>query len=151
MKSSKFLTFSLLLLIVLGILDTVYLTWEHFADYVPPCPTHSVLGSWVDCGRVLRSSYSVVLGIPLALYGLAYYLFLLPVVLWKPRWLIFVTPLGLIASLYLLYLQLFVLHAICLYCIFSAAINLLLLLLAFVSQINSQEAAEDAAQDPPQR
>lgn len=124
-KKSAFLIFSFLL-ILLGVLDTLYLTWEHYANIVPPCPTHPLLGTFVDCGRVLRSQYSSIFGVPLAVLGLGYYLFLLAVNFIKPKLLIFITPVALLASIYFLYLQIFVLHAICIYCTFSGLINLLL-------------------------
>src|SRR3990172_10648768 len=58
---------------VLGVLDTAYLTWEHFTNTVPPCSNNI----FIDCGKVLNSQYSVVFGIPLALTGLVHYLVLM--------------------------------------------------------------------------
>ena len=132
MRNARYQFYVILGLIILGILDTAYLTWEHYANIIPPCPAHSVLGSFVDCGRVLRSQYATVFGIPLAVIGLGYYIFLLFVTYFKPKLLFFITPFALLASVYFLYLQIFVLHTICLYCTFSGVINLLLLLLVYL-------------------
>lgn len=126
----------IILLIFLGILDTLYLSYEHFAGIIPPCPAHSLLGSFVDCGRVLTSSYTSILGVPVALIGLFYYLALLFAVFKLKRFLIYITALALAASSYFMYLQLFVLHSLCLYCTFSALINLFLFLLVATDATN---------------
>ena len=60
----------LLVLATLGVVDAGYLTYEHFANTLPTCS-----GSiFVDCGKVLKSPYSVIFGIPLTLLGLIDYL-----------------------------------------------------------------------------
>lgn len=128
-------------LILLGIADTLYLTWEHYANIVPPCPAHSVLGSWVDCGRVLTSSYASIFGIPLALFGLGYYLFLLIF----HKYLRYIVPFGLLFSIYLLYVQIFALHAICLYCTFSGVINLLLFVITWSPKLFSMSRQKNSS------
>ncbi|MBI3887756.1 vitamin K epoxide reductase family protein [Candidatus Microgenomates bacterium] len=135
-KTNWFLIFNLLL-ITAGIWDTVYLTYEHFANIIPPCPAHSVLGSFVDCGRVLQSSYATILGFPVALIGLGYYIFLLVILRFKPKLMLLITPMALLASLYFLYLQLFVIKAICIYCTFSGLINLVLFILTWSTKLFS--------------
>lgn len=50
-------------------LDASYLTMEHYSNEIPPCST----SIWVDCGKVLRSSYSMVGPVPLAVLGLMFY------------------------------------------------------------------------------
>ena len=135
--SKKLLSLLIIFFIVLGIADTAYLSFEHFTNFVPPCPVHSVLGSFIDCNKVLTSVYSQFFGIPLAYLGLAYFLalFLLKFVVSKK---IFfgITTLALTASGYLIYLQLFVLHAICIYCMICAGVNIILFALAGADFIN---------------
>lgn len=124
LKRIKFILF----LILAGIFDTLYLSYEHLINFVPPCPTHSILGSFVDCGKVLSSQYAAVFGVPVAYLGLLYYLFLFIFLVRKVNlnFLFVLSFFALMASGYFVYLQLFVLHAICLYCMASAIINLLI-------------------------
>lgn len=143
-KTNKFLSFSLLL-VLLGIADTLYLTWEHYANIVPPCPAHSVLGSWVDCGRVLTSSYSTIFNIPLALYGLGYYLFLIVSLNFFKKFLPIIVTFGLGFSLYLIYIQVFALRAICLYCTFSGVINLLLFIVTWSPKLFSMSRQKNSS------
>ena len=62
--------FLVIILSIVGILDTAYLTFEHYANTIPRCADVA----FIDCGAVLRSTYSIVLGVPLTLIGLGYYL-----------------------------------------------------------------------------
>lgn len=123
LKNTKFI----LVLILAGIFDTLYLSYEHLTNFIPPCPTHSILGSFVDCGKVLSSQYAVVFGIPVAYLGLLYYIFFFIFLIKRGNlnFLFILSFFALMASGYFVYLQLFVLHAVCLYCVASAVINLL--------------------------
>lgn len=135
------------ILVLLGIADTIYLSYEHLANIIPPCPAHSILGSFIDCNQVLTSVYSQIYGIPLAYLGLLYYLVFLVLLFKLPKkLLLLVSALALIGSTFFVYLQLFVLHAICLYCMASAGINLLIFLLLaadFVKKVDTQKATQD--------
>jgi uncharacterized membrane protein len=128
----KFLTFSLILL---GIADAIYLTWEHFSHATPACPVNTFLGSYIDCGKVLSSSYATILGLPLALYGLVYFIFLL--VILKTNYFKYMVIFGLLFSCYLLFIQIYVLHAICIYCTLSGLVNLILFLVTWSSKLFS--------------
>jgi uncharacterized membrane protein len=88
-----------------------------------------------ECERVQASRYSVFLGLPVAAYGLGGYLVLLILALYglqgarvaRPtitRWLAGLSALGVVFSLYLLYLELFVIHAICRWCSVSGVLIL---------------------------
>jgi dihydroorotate dehydrogenase len=136
----------LLVLAFLGILDAGYLTLEHFSGVIPPC---SVGGIFNDCGRVLTSVYATPFGIPLALVGFLFYIleyFLLLLTVIPIRQLAERDPVGLnpsgfslarlskmglvitsfggfIMSIWFVYLQVIVLHALCRYCMGSAAIS----------------------------
>ncbi len=106
----------------IGFLDATYLTAEHYLGFGLNC---SIING---CEEVTTSPYSVVMGFPVALYGAMYYLllFLLGVMYLdsgKDIVLYFAmlfTPLGFFASLWFLYLQVFVIKALCLYCLVSA-------------------------------
>jgi uncharacterized membrane protein len=108
---------------VLGFGDAAYLTIEHFANVIPPCSATS------GCETVLTSRFATIGPVPLALLGAIYYLAMvvLTVLYLDTRtgaWLRYATYIamaGFIATIVLVCLQLFVLHAICLYCMGSAA------------------------------
>ena len=86
-----------------------------------------------SCERVQTSRWSMLLGAPVAAWGVAFYLGLLSVAVvgtqpsyaGRPgasRLLLALTSVGLLVSLYLTSLELFVIHAVCLYCVGSAVI-----------------------------
>ncbi|OGY61032.1 MAG: hypothetical protein A3H06_00965 [Candidatus Colwellbacteria bacterium RIFCSPLOWO2_12_FULL_44_13] len=106
---------------ILGFLDATYLTAEHFLSGPVPC-------SIGNCETVLTSRYATIFGIPIALFGAFYYLSVfLGLVFYREtkdvrvlRVLSYFTILGFLTSLFLIYLQLFVIHAICIFCMVSA-------------------------------
>ena len=117
------LLISIFVIALIGFADASYLTVEHFQGKIPPC---SVVEG---CERVLTSSYSVVAGIPVSLAGSIYYLLVL-IGLFAYfdtknesilKWTLHLTALGFLASLAFLYLQAFVIHSYCLYCLGSIA------------------------------
>lgn len=114
----------------LGLLDAGYLTFKHYLGGVPPCTLRG-------CEVVLTSPQSEIMGIPVALFGLLYYatvlLLSLTYIISKKeitlRYAAYFTPVGFISSVYFVYLQLFVINAICLYCMASAATSTILFVL----------------------
>jgi len=123
--------FLLILFIVSGIIDAGYLTYEHYQQVIPPCTVNRLLPVASDCGRVLRSSYSVMFGIPLALAGVFQYsvlfVILIAYLVYRKKvfafWLIIQSIIGVIFSAYFMYIQLGVLKSICIYCTYSAIIS----------------------------
>lgn len=118
----------------LGFLDSTFLALEHFLNRVPPCGLSG-------CETVTTSAYSVVLGIPVALLGVIYYFSMFAVsvyVLQKNdaatfKILSWVTSAGLLASLWFVFAQAFILHSYCLYCLFSALTSTALFVLGMVN------------------
>ncbi len=118
----------------IGFLDASYLAVEHFLGLVPPCTI--VAG----CDTVTTSGYAAILGIPVALLGSLYYLAIICCLvgyLQTSREELlkifrYLTIGGLLASAYFVALQLFVIHAICLYCMVSATTSTLLFLGAWI-------------------
>lgn len=114
-------------LALLGVVDSFYLTYEHFVNVISPCST----SIFIDCGRVLRSKYSEIFGTPLALIGLVHYTVesvLSFYVFMKNRrfgkyGLVIFSTIGLFSSAYFVYLQLVIIRSICLYCMASALIS----------------------------
>ena len=132
-RSPSFIYASITLLSLAGLADAIYLTVEHLTGQSVRCTI--VAG----CSEVLSSPYAVVGGYPLASIGaLAYFsvfsLAILSLFGYRVAALLLL-PLVLVmclVSLWLIYLQAFVIHAFCQYCLFSAAISFALTALALV-------------------
>lgn len=135
MKIKKF--FFLILFSLLGIIDAGYLTYKHYSNVLPPCTVNSFLPILSDCGKVLRSSYSVMFGIPLAVAGVFQYSLLLiaiiALIIFRKKiftyWIILQSMIGAIFSLYFMYIQLVILKSICIYCTLSALISFIIFFL----------------------
>ncbi len=128
----KWIAIVFLLVSFLGFLDATYLTAKYYLGEPVTC---SLLAG---CEKVTTSAYAVWGGLPIALFGSFYYLAIFVLVLFyldtgrkaaftAAAWL---TLPGFLISLGLLYLQLFVILALCLYCIFSLATSSVLFILA---------------------
>lgn len=124
----KSVVLAFLIVSLLGFLDATYLTAKHYLGEVPTC-------SMIEgCEKVLTSSYATVGRVPVALMGAFYYLaiFFLTVAYLdtKRKGLLYfiarLTLVGFLVSVGLIYLQLFVIKAICLYCMASAASSTIL-------------------------
>lgn len=123
----------LALLALIGVLLATYLTlYKAGAIAELKCSTGS-------CEQVQLSKWATFLGLPVAAWGIAFYVALLAVAIvgLQARWadsrgislaLVALTGWGMLFSLWLTYLELFVIHAICRYCVGSAV----LVTLAFV-------------------
>ena len=111
----------LFVLAVLGFLISAYLTWTHFAGLAPICT-----GGGEGCETVQSSRYATILGIPVALLGLISYGGLIISAALRGEvgiYLGFLTSLvGTLFSAYLTYLEVFVIGALCQWCLASAAI-----------------------------
>jgi uncharacterized membrane protein len=119
---------------LLGLTDAIYLTIHHYTAEAVPC------GLEFDCGAVLGSSYAEVFGIPLAAYGAAAYFLAFSLALFtafgsRRLWPLFGLQTTLMAgfSLYLIYVQHYVIHAWCQYCLVSAATSFTLFLIYVAS------------------
>lgn len=113
-----------------GFADSAYLTADHY--FVLPLPCSIAHG----CEAVLTSKYATVGPIPLALFGVAFYLavtFLALYLLTSDRisrfWsgaLFCLTAIGFLLSIAFESIQVFLIHAICQYCALSALCSLVL-------------------------
>lgn len=125
-------------LAVPGLLVAYYLYLYHSGSLFSTC----TVNEWFDCGQVSGpgSPYASIGPIPVALIGLAGYgvIFL---VVWLQDWISFVKDylpeliagmvgLAFLFTLGLTALELFVIGAFCQYCLYSAAIVLLMFILA---------------------
>jgi uncharacterized membrane protein len=112
---------ALLVLAVLGFGISAYLTWTHFEGLTPVCT-----GSGEGCETVQSSRYATILGIPVALLGLvAYGGLILSAAAWREAGIylgFLISLVGTLFSAYLTYLEIFVIGALCQWCLASAAI-----------------------------
>ena len=107
---------------VLGLADSAYLTYEHFTQSASfACPENAT----VNCVKVTTSPESHVFGIPVAVLGLAFFLFMAVVNTpwgWRAPWpavhwaRLGSVVVGIVFVLYLIWAELFRINAICLYC-----------------------------------
>ena len=108
-------------LAVAGLLMSAYLTWFHLLGVSPVC-----LAGNGGCETVQSSRYAEILGVPVAALGMGGYAGLLLSALLRGEGGallgLFVTLVGVIFSAYLTYLELFVIYAICQWCVASAAL-----------------------------
>jgi uncharacterized membrane protein len=123
-----------------GLTDATYLSVQAFTGETLSC------GGSPDCFRVLGSSYSKVGGIPVALLGAVAYFSVFALATFaafgRTRARILLIPIigaMFLATLWFLYVQAFVLHAYCRYCLFSAAITFLLAGLLIAAPSSQQQ------------
>ena len=109
----------LVLLAVLGIAVAGYLAGTKLSGALPVC------GPLQGCETVATSEYSEIMGVPVALFGVAYSVVALvtSLVWWRggdrrALYLLYgMGLLGLLAVAYLTYLELFVIEAVCIWCV----------------------------------
>ncbi len=118
---------------LIGFGDAVYLTATHYLGIMPEC---SVIQG---CDIVAMSEYSTIGPVPVSLFGILFYAFMMTIsVAWfdtrKPvlfRYLPFITVPAFLFSMWLIYVMLFIIRALCIYCLLSAATTTILMLLSF--------------------
>ncbi len=117
-----------------GLLISLYLTWVKLAHATALC---AGVG---DCETVQNSVYSEIGGIPIALLGAGMYAFVMALVSVRRAgnqaraelaWSLQLATLvaGTLFSVYLTYIELFVIHAVCPWCVTSAVVTVVLLIL----------------------
>ena len=131
---TRVLKISLLTLSFLGIADAWYLADAALNKVALSCNIAALDG----CNIVAQSPYSKLFGLPLALYGVVFYavifalaalLFVLPTrIVFRSLYVLGIA--GVVASVCFLSIQFFLIHAVCMYCIASAAIAVLIWLIA---------------------
>lgn len=136
--SNKTAIFTLVIALT-GFADATYLAIEHFSGRLPPCTLI------VGCDRVLTSPYSEIFGIPVALFGAVYYLIVMigaftylesrNTIVFK--WTLYLTVVGLLASLWFLAVQAFLIRAYCMYCLGSVVTSTVLFIIAAVILVNN--------------
>lgn len=122
-----------------GFLDALYLSVERMRGAKVIC---AILEG---CDRVTSSLYSTMLNIPVAYLGAAYYLSIFVLAIWflfskkeQTIWLMsYMTGIGFLASTWFVYLQIFILKSICLYCMISALTSTALFIIGSYYLVNA--------------
>ncbi|HEU0250159.1 MAG TPA: vitamin K epoxide reductase family protein [Solirubrobacteraceae bacterium] len=127
--SRRVLRILMIVLTVLGIGIASYVTYVHYAGIKPACTAGE------SCTKVQTSIYSELAGVPVALMGLIGYIAILATLLApeseRTRFATLVLTLGGFGfSAYLTYRELFSIHAICEWCVTSAILMTILMLLS---------------------
>jgi uncharacterized membrane protein len=120
---------------LVGLADSIYLTVEHLSGRSVRCTIVS------GCSEVLSSPYATVRGIPLAAIGaLAYFtVFSLATLAafgyrGAGKFLIFIVGAMFMTTLWLLYLQAFVIRHFCQFCLLSALVTTTLMVLVVAAR-----------------
>ena len=123
-QAERRLTVAIAALAALGLGVAAYLTYVHYAGVEPICTGGG------GCEKVQTSTYAKLAGVPVALLGLAGYLGILASLRVPGERGVAITALlaliGFGFSLYLTYLELFEIDAICQWCVASAVLMTLL-------------------------
>ena len=125
-----------LTLALVGLADALYLTVKHYLGGPVPCSLTE------GCDTVLSSPYAVFGGLPVALWGVLYYLVVIFLSLlnfsgsrgFASAGLFGLVSAALAASGILVYLQAQVLNAWCAYCLVSAGVTFLIFLFLLFSR-----------------
>ena len=126
---------AIMVLSVLGLIDSLYLTYlHHLVSEGGGCPTQNLPG--LDCGEVLASEQAELLGIPVAWFGVLGFIALFSLALdrylnmdlERTRYNVLLLPLvGLSGSAfgaYLTYTEAFIIHQWCPFCLIAFALTL---------------------------
>ena len=123
---------------LVGLADSIYLTVEHLSGRSVRCTITS------GCSEVLSSPYATVRGFPLAGLGaLAYFVVFSLATLaafgypYVGKLLTFVVAAMFLTTLWLLYLQAFVIHHFCQFCLLSALVTTTLTALVIYAQLKT--------------
>jgi uncharacterized membrane protein len=127
MKRKRWIPPALVALTFIGLIDASYVAFHSSEGFLLPC------GFAGGCDQVLSSPYSKLMGIPIAWLGLGFYSIVLAGSLfaifgfWECLKVTFaIVSIAFLFTLYLFYLQAWVIRAFCDYCLLSAFLITLL-------------------------
>lgn len=132
---------SIIAMVALGLTISVYLTLHHYRmmSGLPEYQSFCTISEYIDCDMVNSSSYSEFNGQPIALFGAGVYASIIGLMILSifvrgiviERYMNLISLIGLSSfgfSLYLAYVSVFILHAICFLCVITYFINLFIFL-----------------------
>ena len=131
------------MLSLIGVIDSIYLSISHYRNYADiGYSSFCAISKSINCDTVSQSSYSILLGIPVPLWGVMGYgaILVLLILAWKnrhyhlPLWsLLFVISLGFsLYSVILAFISGYFIRSYCIMCLLTYGINLLLLFYTWV-------------------
>jgi uncharacterized membrane protein len=135
-KSGQVISWLIVILSILGAIDALYLLIYKLTGINQMC-----LGNG-GCHNVNFSSYSEIYGIPVSALGLVAYLVIMVIIILEsrirlaqengPLAVFGISLIGVAFSAYLTYLEFYVIHAVCPFCITSAIVITLIFILAII-------------------
>jgi uncharacterized membrane protein len=138
-RSDKFLAWAIIVSSALGVIDATYLLIYKLTGNNSMC-----LGNG-GCHNVNFSTYSEIAKIPVSALGLAAYIAIIVIVLVEPQMkfvkengplAVFGISLGGVAfSAYLTWIELYIIHSVCPFCVASAVIITLIFILAIMRMV----------------
>ena len=122
---------------ILGLIISSYALYLHFR---PLGDSWCDLSTAFSCDLVNKGPWSEIFGIPVAFFGIPGYAILLILSVFRPkhwqRWFLLVALTGIVFSLYLTYLEAFVILAWCIVCLSSLAVITILGFIGMLMQRN---------------
>ena len=135
-RRSAFIYGAAMLVSLIGLGDSIYLTIQHITGHSVRCSVTT------GCSAVLSSHYSTIFGLPTAAFGaLAYFVAFSLATLAAFGYerartgLTIIVALMFLMTLWLLYVQAFVLNAFCEFCLLSAAMTFALTAIVAASKL----------------
>jgi len=139
MRKTAWISAGIAALAFVGMVDAIYVALHSSRGFLLPC------GLAGGCDQVLNSPYAAILGIPVAWFGLAFYLTTAACALFALfgfdealRLSFALVSLALGFTVYLLYLQAIVIRAFCDYCLLSALLVTLIFVFHLWSRCHSR-------------
>jgi uncharacterized membrane protein len=133
--SDRTLRLALAIVAMAGVGVAAYLTWVHYHPAALVCTRGG------GCETVQRSHYAVLLGVPVAVFGVATWLVVLGLVIWDtPLARLLVAAIALVSvafAIYLVVLQLAVIDAVCVWCIANDVVLVPLLALFSILRLRT--------------
>jgi uncharacterized membrane protein len=137
---------------ILGLIDAAYLTIEKITSNKTMC-----LPGLGDCWTVSNSQYSQVFGIPVASLGFLAYLSILMLIIFEEKFatrkdIILQATFGIalsgtIYSIYLTYLEIAVIKAVCPFCVISAIVMFILFVCTTLRLVQNQSEFKPLLED----
>jgi uncharacterized membrane protein len=115
-------------MLVLGAIISAYLTYVHYNINALVCPNSGI----ISCETVLGSSYAVILGVPLAIYALIWFIVAAVLVQYKNTMLRNLLGVGALGAMAYSFLSMYIIGKICIYCTGIDLILLIYLISVFV-------------------
>jgi uncharacterized membrane protein len=141
MKMTTKITWASMILAVIGLLDSAYLFIYKISKNNAMC-----LGSG-DCSTVNASRFSEIKGIPVSILGFIAYLAIIILLFVEIRKLyssensnlmVFgISLVGVLFSAYLTYIEFYVIHAVCPFCVLSAVVITLIFIISIIKLVKA--------------